>query len=91
MRLSTPPTCRCPDTSLGTLGFHRVINAFSSRNLRYVYCCGTRADAGGLPLVLEEIHNYGRKDHIFMVHFPNVRGSLPTPDDMRRFTPTTGT
>ena len=33
---------------------------------------------GGLPLVLDEIHNYGRKGRIFMVHFRNVRGSLAT-------------
>ena len=39
---------------------------------------GTRAEAGGLPLVLDEIQNYGRKGRIFMVHFRNVRGSLAT-------------
>ena len=66
------------DAPLGTLGFHRVIDAFPSRNVGYLYCCGTRAEAGGLPLVLEEIHNYGRKGRIFMVHFRNIRGSLMT-------------
>jgi len=44
----------------------------------YIYCCGTRAEAGGLPLVLDEINNYGRKGRIFEVHFRNVRGSLAT-------------
>ena len=73
-----PSDIPLPDTPLGTLGFHRVIDAFPSRNVGYLYCCGTRAEAGGLPLVLDEIHNYGRKGRIFMVHFRNVRGSLAT-------------
>jgi mannonate dehydratase len=67
-----------PDTPLGGLGFHRVIDAFPSRNVGYLYCVGTRAEAGGTPLVLDEIHNYGRKGRIFAVHFRNVRGSLAT-------------
>jgi mannonate dehydratase len=67
-----------PDTPLGTLGFHRVIDAFPSRQVGYLYCCGTRAEAGGSPMVLDEINNYGRKGRIFMVHFRNVRGSLAT-------------
>jgi mannonate dehydratase len=66
------------DTPFGTLGFHRVIDAFPSRNVGYLYCCGTRAEAGGLPLVLEEIHNYGRQGRLFMIHFRNIRGSLMT-------------
>jgi D-mannonate dehydratase len=37
-----------------------------------------RLQSWGLPLVLDEIHNYGRKGRIFMVHFRNVRGSLAT-------------
>ena len=67
-----------PDTPFGSLGFHRVIDAFPSRNDGYLYCCGTRAEAGSTPLVLDEINNYGRKGRIFMVHFRNVRGSLAT-------------
>lgn len=31
-----------------------------------------------MPLVLDEINNYGRKGRIFLVHFRNVRGSLAT-------------
>ena len=73
-----PSDIPLPDTPFGTLGFHRVIDAFPSPNVGYLYCCGTRAEAGGLPLVLDEIQNYGRKDRIFMVHFRNVRGSLAT-------------
>ena len=69
-----------PDTPLGSLGFHRVIDAFPSKNVGYLYCCGTRAEAGSTPLVLDEINNYGRKGRIFMVHFRNVRGSLATAD-----------
>ena len=41
-------------------------------------CCGTRAEAGGSAIVLDEINNYGRKGRIFMVHLRNVRGSLAT-------------
>ena len=69
-----------PDTPLGyqPLGFHRVIDAFPSRNVGYLYCCGTRAEAGGSTIVLDEINNYGRKGRIFMVHLRNVRGSLST-------------
>lgn len=67
-----------PDTPLGSLGFHRVIDAFPSKNVGYLYCCGTRAEAGGSAIVLDEINNYGRKDRIFMVHLRNVRGSLAT-------------
>jgi mannonate dehydratase len=67
-----------PDTPLGGLGYHRVVDAFPSRNVGYLYCVGTRAEAGGMPLVLDEINNYGRKGRIFLVHFRNVRGSLAT-------------
>ena len=73
-----PSDVPLPDTPFGGLGFHRIIDAFPSRNVGYLYCCGTRAEAGGLPLVLDEIHNYGRKGRIFMVHFRNVRGSMAT-------------
>ncbi|WP_181592641.1 sugar phosphate isomerase/epimerase [Paenibacillus sp. YN15] len=59
-------------------GLHRVIDAFPSRNVGYVYCVGTRGEAGGTPLVLDEIHEYGRKNRIFLVHLRNVRGSLAT-------------
>ena len=75
MHPGDPPV---PDAPFGGLGFHRIIDAFPSRNVGYLYCCGTRAEAGGLPLVLDEIHNYGRKGRIFTVHFRNVRGSFPT-------------
>jgi mannonate dehydratase len=67
-----------PDTPLGGLGFHRVIDTFPSRNVGYLYCCGTRAEAGGGAIVLDELNNYGRKGRIFMVHLRNVRGSLAT-------------
>jgi len=66
------------DTPLGGLGFHRVIDLFPSRNVGYLYCCGTRSQAGGGSLILDEIHNYGRKGRIFMVHLRAVRGSLAT-------------
>jgi len=73
-----PSDIPMPDTPFGGLGYHRIIDAFPSRNVGYLYCIGTRAEAGGQPLILDEIHNYGRKGRIFMVHFRNVRGSLAT-------------
>jgi len=66
------------DTPFGGIGFHRVIDAFPSPNVGFVYCIGTRAEAGGSSLVLDEINNYGRKGKLFMLHMRNVRGSLAT-------------
>lgn len=66
------------DTPFGGLGFHRIIDAFPSPNVGYVYCIGTRSQAGGSSLVMDEINNYGRKGKIFMVHMRNIRGSLAT-------------
>ncbi len=65
-------------TPFDSLGFHRVIDLFPSRVVGYLYCVGTRAEAGGSSLVLDEINTYGRKGRIFTVHFRNVRGSLAT-------------
>jgi len=73
-----PSDTPLPDTPLGGIGYHRVIDAYPSRKVGYLYCCGTRAEAGGLPLVLDEIHNYGRKGRLFTIHLRNVRGSLAT-------------
>ena len=73
-----PSDIPMPDTPFGGLGYHRIIDAFPSKNVGYLYCIGTRAEAGGQPLILDEIHNYGRKGRIFMVHFRNGRGSLAT-------------
>ena len=66
------------DTPFGGIGFHRIIDAFPSPNVGYVYCIGTRSEAGGSSLVIDEINNYGRKGKIFMLHMRNVRGSLAT-------------
>ncbi|MBT3343395.1 MAG: TIM barrel protein [Gemmatimonadetes bacterium] len=66
------------DTPFGALGYHRIIDAFPSRQVGYLYCCGTRAEAGGSSLIMDEIHNYGRKGRIFTLHMRNVRGSLAT-------------
>jgi len=66
------------DTPFGALGYHRVVDAFPSRQVGYLYCCGTRAEAGGSALILDEIHNYGRKGRLFTLHMRNVRGSLAT-------------
>jgi mannonate dehydratase len=73
MHPSDPPT---QDVLFSGLGFHRVIDAFPQACVGYLYCCGTRGEAAGLPLVLNEINNYGRKGRIFEVHFRNLRGSF---------------
>ena len=52
-----PSDTPLPDTGLGGLGFHRVIDAYSSCHGSYLYCCGTRAEAGGSAIVLDEINN----------------------------------
>lgn len=73
MHPSDPPT---QNVLFDGLGFHRVIDAFPHACVGYLYCCGTRGEAGGLTLVLDEINNYGRKGKIFEVHFRNIRGSF---------------
>ena len=73
MHPSDPPT---QDVLFSGLGFHRVIDAFPNACVGYLYCCGTRAESGGLSVVLDEINNYGRKGRIFEVHFRNLRGSF---------------
>ncbi|MCY9697357.1 mannonate dehydratase [Paenibacillus alginolyticus] len=66
------------DTPFGGLGYHRVTDAFPSKQVGYLYCIGTRAEAGGSSLVLDEINHYGRQGRIHLIHMRNVRGSLPT-------------
>ena len=73
-----PSDVPLPDTPFGSLGLHRVIDAFPSRQVGYIYCVGTRAEAGGQSLVLDEIHHYGRQGRIFMLHLRNIRASLAT-------------
>ena len=92
MRLAIHPSdTPLPDTPLGSLGFHRVIDAFPSRSVGYLYCCGTRAEAGGPPLVLDEINNYGRKGRIFTVHLRTCAAAWPPPAASRRCCSTTAT
>jgi mannonate dehydratase len=67
-----------PGTPFDGLGLHRVLDAFPSQQVGFLYCVGTRAEAGGSALVLDEINNYGRKGRIWTAHFRNVRGSLAT-------------
>ena len=58
MHPADPPTV---DTMFGGLGYHRLIDAFPNPCVGYLYCVGTRAEAGDSALVLDEIDNYGRK------------------------------
>jgi len=67
-----------PGTPFDSLGLQRVLDAFPSRNVGFLYCVGTRAEAGGSALVLDEINHFGRKGRIVTVHLRNVRGSLAT-------------
>jgi mannonate dehydratase len=73
-----PSDTPLPGLPFSSLGFHRIIDAFPSKQVGFVYCVGTRAEAGGTSLVLDEIQQYGRKGRIFTVHIRNVRGSLAT-------------
>ena len=56
----------------------RTLDAFPSKYNGLLYCIGTRHEAGGTKLVLDEINHYGKMGKIFYVHFRNVRGSLPS-------------
>jgi len=70
---SDPPL---PGAPLDTSGFSHVVEEFPSKAVGFIYCCGTRGEAGGLPLILDEISRYGREGRIFEVHFRNVEGNL---------------
>ena len=60
------------------IGMNRLIDRYPSPQVGLIYCVGTRAEAGGSSLVLDEINHFGRKGRIFTVHVRNVRGSLAT-------------
>lgn len=67
-----------PNVPFDGIGMHRILDAFPGPNVGLVYCVGTRAEAGGQSLVLDELHQFGRKRKIFLVHLRNIRGSLAT-------------
>ena len=75
MHPSDPPI---PGAPFNSLGFHRLLDAFPSEYNGFLYCIGTRSEAGGTRLVLDEIDKYGRMGKIFHIHFRNVRGNLAT-------------
>jgi len=60
------------------IGLNRIIDRYPSPQVGIIYCVGTRAEAGGSSLVMDEINHFGRKDRIFLVHVRNVRGNLAT-------------
>jgi len=72
---SDPPL---PGAPFDSLGWHHVLDFFPSPCNGLLYCVGTRCEAGGAQLVLNEVNHYGRMGKIFHVHFRNVRGSLAT-------------
>lgn len=71
-----PSDTPMPDTPFSGLGYHHILDLRPSPNNGLLYCVGTRHEAGGTRLVLDEINHFGRKGKIFLVHFRNVRGSL---------------
>lgn len=73
-----PSDAPMSDTPFSGLGYHRLLDLRPSPNNGLLYCVGTRYEAGGTRLVLDEINHFGRKGKIFLVHFRNVRGSLAT-------------
>jgi len=73
-----PSDSPLPGAPFDSLGWNHVLDAFPSPRNGLLYCVGTRHEAGGASLVLDEINKYGRKGKIFHVHFRNVRGSLAT-------------
>lgn len=71
-----PSDIPLPHAPFDTFGYRRVVDAFPSANNGLLYCIGTRYEAGGTRLVLDEINHYGRKGKLFEVHFRNVIGTL---------------
>jgi len=60
------------------IGLNRILDRYPGPQVGVIYCVGTRAEAGGSSLVLDELNQFGRKDRLFLVHVRNVRGSLAT-------------
>ncbi len=60
------------------IGLNRLLDRYRSPQVGLIYCVGTRAEAGGSALVLDELNHFGRKNRLFLVHVRNVRGSLAT-------------
>ena len=73
-----PSDIPLPHAPFDTVGYRRVVDVFPSPNNGLLYCVGTRCEAGGTRLVLDEINQYGRRGKLFEVHFRNVIGSLPS-------------
>lgn len=59
------------------IGSNRMNDRYPSPRVGIRYGVGTRAEAGGSPLVPDELNHCGRKDHLFLVHVRNV-GTLAT-------------
>ncbi|PKC51829.1 hypothetical protein RhiirA1_482893, partial [Rhizophagus irregularis] len=48
-----------PDSPFGGIGLNRILDDFPQKNVGFVYCIGTRAEAGGSSLVIDEINHFG--------------------------------
>jgi mannonate dehydratase len=49
-----------------------MIDRYPSPQVGVIYCVGTRAEAGGSSLVLDELNHFGRKDRLFLVQLETV-------------------
>ena len=72
MHPSDPPTA---DSLFGGLNFHRLIDAFPNACVGYLYCCGTRGEAGGLR---RSTRGDDSAMCLFEIHFRNIRGNFAT-------------
>lgn len=56
-----------------------LFDAVSSDNFGLCFCCGTRYESG--MDIFKQIRIFGKRKKIFLVHFRNVRGTIPTTGD----------
>jgi len=58
-----------------SLQIRRLLEAFPSRNLGLLFCCGTRYESG--ENMYDLLRLFGGENKIFHVHLRNVRGTIP--------------
>ena len=55
--------------------FQDLLDRYNDPLLGVTYCCGTMQESGGN--MIEGIRRYGGQEKIFIVHFRNVKGTIP--------------